>query len=106
MTCTNIGSLPYVVAPLSALLVRTLRPPGAHVDTPYGRGCQVNRSACLLLRLAGSSWPAWHRAVGARKSVTTSCRIFPLTAGGRKLIRASDLALRLRSRSGPARHSK
>src|SRR3982751_5044351 len=45
MTCTNIASLPYVVVLLTALLVRTLRPPGARVDTPYGRGCQVARSA-------------------------------------------------------------
>src|SRR3954447_7472677 len=45
MTCTNIASLPYVVVLLTALLVRTLRPPGARVDTPYGPGCQVTRSA-------------------------------------------------------------
>src|SRR3954453_12705525 len=45
MTCTNIASLPYVVVLLTALLVRTLRPPGARVDTPYGPGRQVTRSA-------------------------------------------------------------
>src|SRR5919112_933545 len=53
MTCTNIASLPYVVVLSTALLVRTLRPPGARVDTPYGRGWQVSRSA-LAACAAGS----------------------------------------------------
>src|SRR5919112_2568403 len=88
MTCTNIASLPYVVVLSTALLVRTLRPPGARVDTPYGRGCQVSRSAPPRRAPRGACGLRWaavdfnHEVLCIERNRTTAG--YEITEGGPK----------------------